>query len=68
MPVLLGSKEKLPVRLVAQRLPEEQAQKKRQKARNDRNKKANHSQEYYALLGWVRQDDKLGICAGLHTK
>lgn len=53
MPVLLGSKEKVPLRLVAEKLPEEVARKKRQKAREDRNKKTNHSEEYYELLGWV---------------
>lgn len=53
IPVLLGSKEKLPLRLVAEKLPEDVARKKRQKARMDRNKKTNHSEIYYELLGWV---------------
>ena len=53
IPILLGSKEKVPLRLVAEKLPEEVARKKRQKAREERNKKANHSEEYYELLDWV---------------
>lgn len=53
IPVLIGSKEKLPLRLVAEKLPEQVARKKRQKARQDRNRKTNHSEEYYELLGWV---------------
>lgn len=53
LPVLIGATEKIPVRLVAEKLPEEVARKKRQKARDDRNKKTNHSEEYYELLGWV---------------
>jgi hypothetical protein len=53
MQVFLGSKEKLPVRLVAKKLPQEVARQRREKARKDRNKKTNHSEEYYELLGWV---------------
>ena len=53
MPVLIGSKEKVSLRLVAEKLPEEVARNKRQKARADRNKKTNHSEQYYELLGWV---------------
>lgn len=51
--VLLGAKEKLPVRLVAQKLPREVYQLKEEKARKDRNKKTNHSEDYYKLLKWV---------------
>lgn len=49
---LLGAKEKIPIRLVAQKLPEEVARHKIQKARKDRNKQANHSETYYKLLEW----------------
>lgn len=51
--VLLGAKEKIPLRLVAQKLPEEVARQKKQNARKDRNKKTNHSEAYYKLLEWV---------------
>jgi hypothetical protein len=50
--VLLGAGDKLPVRLVALRLPEPVAAEKRRKARLAAKKTKNHSAEYYELLGW----------------
>jgi Transposase DDE domain len=51
--VQLGVEDRLPVRLVAQKLPQEVASRRRQAAKEDRNKKANHSAEYLLLLGWA---------------
>src|SRR5208283_2603813 len=51
--VLLGSKEKVEVRLVVQQLPEEQANLRRYKAKTNRDKRLNHSKEYYELLGYT---------------
>ena len=53
MRVHLGQKTKLPLRLIAQKLPEDVVLQKREKAKKDRNKKANHDENYYELLGWV---------------
>lgn len=52
MDVLLGKEERLPVRLVAVEVPQGVCQSRRRKALKDRNKKANHSEEYLGLLGW----------------
>jgi hypothetical protein len=49
--VLLG-KEKLPAWLIAARLPEQVAAERRRKARSNRDRRANHSSEYFQLLGW----------------
>lgn len=51
--VLLGSKEKLPVRLVAVQAPEAARRARQAKAKKDRNTQAAHSQEYMELLGWT---------------
>lgn len=51
--VLLGSTDKIPVRLVAVEAPEEIKKIRQTKAKNDRNAKAAHSQEYLELLGWT---------------
>lgn len=48
--VLVGRKEKLEMRLVAQKLPKAKAVKKIKEAKKDRHSKSNHSQEYYELL------------------
>ena len=53
MSVLAGAKEKVPLRLVAQKLPEEVARQKKERARKDRNKKTNHSEAYYEELEWA---------------
>lgn len=50
MPVLVGAKKKLPMRLVARKLPKKKAQKRIKAAKKDRHSKANHSKEYYELL------------------
>jgi hypothetical protein len=51
--VHLGKKAKLPLRLIAQKLPQQVVHQKREKARKDRNKKANHDENYFELLEWV---------------
>ena len=51
--VFCGSKERLPVRLVAIKLDEQQTAERVRKAKNDRDKRLNHSSDYYFLLGYV---------------
>ncbi len=51
-PVHLGSKQRLPMRLVAKKLPKQIADDRVEEAKNDRHSKANHSEEYYKLLHW----------------
>jgi hypothetical protein len=51
--VICGSQEQLTVRLVALRLPAEQAAERRRKARRDRDRRMNHSKQYYQLLDYV---------------
>ena len=41
------------LRVVAIQLPPAQAEERIRKAKKDRNKKTNHNEEYYALLGYV---------------
>jgi len=53
MPVFLGKKERLACRLVAIRVPGHIAAERRRKAKNDRDKRLNHSGEYMELLGWA---------------
>lgn len=50
MPVLVGAKKKLPMRLVARKLPKKKAQKRIKAAKKDRHSNSNHSEEYYELL------------------
>jgi hypothetical protein len=50
--VLIGSRQKIPVRLVALRLDKRLANRRRRLARKDRDRRKNHSKEYYELLGW----------------
>jgi hypothetical protein len=50
--VLLGKEQVSKVRLVVLKLPEKQAEERRRKARQDRDKRVNHSKEYYELLGY----------------
>ena len=50
--VLLGQREKLPVRLLAFPLPEAAANERRRKARANRDKRLSHSEAYLYLLGW----------------
>jgi hypothetical protein len=51
--VKCGTDEQLEVRLVAIKLPPEQAAERRRKAKKDRDKRLNHSDDYYALLDYV---------------
>jgi hypothetical protein len=51
--VLAGAKEKVPCRLIAIKLPENVAEERRRKAKNDRDKRLNHSKEYMEVLGWA---------------
>lgn len=50
--VILGGKKNLKVRIVAIRLPEQQANHRRRKARENCDARSNHSKEYYELLGY----------------
>jgi hypothetical protein len=51
--VVAGAKEKLPCRLVAVRLPEHMAAQRRRIAKNDRDKRLNHSRDYMQALSWA---------------
>jgi len=51
--VVAGAKEKLPCRLVAVKLPDRVANERRRKAKNDRDKRVNHSKEYMQTLSWA---------------
>lgn len=50
--VILGKKNQVKVRLVALKLPPEQSAERRRKARQNRDKRLNHSKRYYELLGY----------------
>jgi len=50
--VLVGSKMKLSMRLVALKLPEDIAKERVRKAKADRHSNTNHSAMYYELLKW----------------
>ena len=50
--VLLGASEKLKCRLVAVKLPGHIAAERRRKAKNNRDKRLNHSKEYMKSLSW----------------
>lgn len=49
----LGKKQKLTCRIIAVRVPKKVANQRRRKAKKDRHKSANHSKEYYNLLGYT---------------
>ena len=51
-PVLVGKNKKIKLRLVAIAVPAEQAAIRRRKAKADRDRRLNHSPEYYELLGY----------------
>ena len=46
------AKERMPVRLVARPVSTEMASARREEAKTDRDRRAKHSAEYMALLGW----------------
>lgn len=50
--VYVGAKEKVQMRLVIQPLQKEIADERRRKTRHDRDRRVNHSKEYYELLGY----------------
>jgi hypothetical protein len=50
--VLIGKRKKIKLRLIALAVPDEQAAVRRRKAKADRDKRLNHSPEYYELLGY----------------
>jgi hypothetical protein len=50
--IKLGSSEKLPVRLVGEKLPDDVAAKRRREYRNNRDQKLNPSKEHLEMLGW----------------
>jgi len=50
--IKLGSNEKLPVRLVGEKLPDDVAAKRRREYKNNRDQKLNPSKEHLEMLGW----------------
>lgn len=50
--VVLGNKEKVPVRMVAMPVPEPVAAERRRKAKKNRDRRLNPSKEHLSLLGW----------------
>ena len=50
--VLLGASERLKCRLVAVKLPDHVAAERRRKAKNNRDKRLNHSKGYMESLSW----------------
>ena len=53
MDVLLGVKEQLECRLIAIKVPEPVAAERKRKARQNRDKRLNHSKAYYKKLEWA---------------
>lgn len=53
MNVIAGDKCRIECRIIAIRLPEKLAEERRRKARKDRDRRLNHSTEYYDLLGYA---------------
>jgi hypothetical protein len=45
-------RQRLPARLIALRLPDSVANARRHKARRNRDRRLNHNEEYFQLLGW----------------
>ena len=50
--VIVGAKDKVPVRLVALPVSTSTAEERRRKAKHNRDRRLNPSKEYLALLGW----------------
>jgi hypothetical protein len=65
---LLGHEHKVPVRLVAIKLNECQAAERIRKAKKDRDKRLNHSKEYYVLLGYIIFITTVGACIWTHEQ
>lgn len=66
IPIQVGSKKRLKMRLVAKKLPKAQAKARIDAAKKDRHSKSNHSKEYYKLLEWEIyltnvEEDKLSV-------
>jgi hypothetical protein len=53
IPMKLGNEHKVPCRLVCLKVPKEAANRRRRIAKNDRNKKANHSKKYLSMLDYT---------------
>jgi hypothetical protein len=51
--VVVGKKEQIKMRIVALPVSKQQANERKRKAKNDRDKRLNHNKEYYELLGYV---------------
>lgn len=51
--LLCGKTNKLPIRLVAIKLDSKTTERKIRKARQDRDKRLNHSKEFYTALGYI---------------
>jgi len=51
--VRIGAKKRLPVRIIAQRVPQRVFEQRVKKAKNDRHQDAKHSDEYYQMLAWT---------------
>jgi len=51
--VYLGKKEKLPVRLIAIKVPQQVEQQRRRKVAKNKDTRAKRSKEYMELLGWT---------------
>jgi len=51
--IICGKETPLKVRLVAIKLSNDQANERRRKAKKDRDRRLNHSSDYYKLLGYV---------------
>lgn len=52
IPVQVGSKDRIKMRLVAKKLPKNQAKARIEAAKKNRHSKSNHSKKYYKLLAW----------------
>ena len=50
--VIVGAKERVPMRLVMIKVPEKVAAERRRKAKKNRDKRKNYTKEYMELLGW----------------
>jgi hypothetical protein len=50
IPVLVGAKHRIPMRLVVRKLPKKVAKKRIESAKKDRHSKTNHDETYYELL------------------